>query len=233
MMERPEFFPFFRDIIDHEDCKNTEAIVYGYIYWLTRLKNERCTASNDTLAHLAKTTPGTVQQSLNTLEKAGFIRRIYQDNDPRSGRLEIIPLLVMGNRPISPDSQRVLAPANQNKSIERKHIYPALTARPAEVIEVKESSDLEGELGDSKSPRISGDKLKAYNELIAWSEKERGFAFPPTFKKKQYKAFKLANQNEITREQLVERWEEMSTDKFWQKNGYDWMDVFYSFSKKS
>lgn len=99
--------------------------------------------------------------------------------------------------------------------------------------EIRTDPDLTGESGDSKSLRISGDKKKAYDELIAWSEKERGFVFPPTFRTKQYKAFKLANQNGITRDQLMDRWNDMSTEKFWQKNGYDWLDVFNSFSKKS
>jgi len=95
-----------------------------------------------------------------------------------------------------------------------------------------EGSDLDGELGDSKSPRISGDKKKAYDELIAWSEHERGFKFPKTTIKKQYKAFKLANENDIKRERLIEMWEEMSTDKFWQKTGFDWMNVVQQCLKK-
>lgn len=104
----------------------------------------------------------------------------------------------------------------------------------AQSIEVRETldSDLERELGDSKSPRISGDKLKAYNELIAWSEQERGFLFPKTTKLKQYRAFKLANENGITRDQLIERWEDMASDKFWQKAGFDWMNVLQEIFKK-
>lgn len=124
-MERPEFIPFFKHVIDHDGCTNLDAIVYGYVYWLTRLKNEKCTASNETLANLAKTTPATVQQCLNNLEKSGFIRRLYEDDDARKGRKEILPLLVMAHRGISPSSQGVLAPANQNKSIKGEHINSA------------------------------------------------------------------------------------------------------------
>lgn len=97
---------------------------------------------------------------------------------------------------------------------------------------VKEDSSLKGDSGDSKSPRISGDKRKAYDELIAWSEKERGFPFPKIMKLKQYRAFKLANENEIPRANLIERWEDMSTDKFWQKVGFDWMNVVQELLKK-
>lgn len=104
-------------------------------------------------------------------------------------------------------------------------------AQPPELVEVR-VSDIEGEPGDSKSPRISGEKRKAYDELIAWSENERGFPFPKTTRLKQYRAFKLANQNELSRDQLIERWEEMSTKKFWQDNGYDWMNVVQDLLKK-
>lgn len=104
-------------------------------------------------------------------------------------------------------------------------------AQPIEVVEVKDSVLLE-DSGDSKSPRISGDKKKAYDELIAWAENERGFPFPKTAVLKQYRAFKLANQNEIPREHLIDRWEDMSTKKFWQENGWDWMNVVQDLIKK-
>lgn len=98
--------------------------------------------------------------------------------------------------------------------------------------ELKEVSDSEEEFKDSKSPKISGDKKKAYDELISWSEKERGFSFPKTTRIKQYRAFKLANQEGIKRDKLMERWEEMSVDKFWQRAGFDWMNVVQDILKK-
>lgn len=97
---------------------------------------------------------------------------------------------------------------------------------------VKEDSDSKEYSGDSKSPKLTESKKKAYDELIAWSEKERDFKFPKTAKLKQYRAFKIANQNEIPRAHLVERWEEMSGDKFWQGAGFDWMNVVQSLLKK-
>lgn len=105
-------------------------------------------------------------------------------------------------------------------------------ARPTEVVEVVHIPDPDGELGDSKSPRISGDKRKAYDELIAWSENERGFTFPKTSKLKQYRAFKLANENQISREHMIDKWEDLASDKFWQKVGFDWMNVVQELLKK-
>lgn len=122
-------------------------------------------------------------------------------------------------------------PAYHN--IYSKKEYSGLEDSPRpQIVEVSESSDLDGELGDSKSPRLSPDKRKAYDELIAWSENERGFEFPKTTRLVQYKAFKLANENQIPRERLMEMWEEMSCDKFWQKEGFDWMNVVHKCLKK-
>lgn len=104
--------------------------------------------------------------------------------------------------------------------------------RTIEITEEEVIETFEEDSGDSKSPRISGDKKKAYDELIAWSEHERGFAFPKTTKLKQYRAFKLANENGFTRDQLIDRWEKMSMDKFWQKVGFDWMNVVQELLKK-
>jgi len=165
--------------------------------------------------------------------------QIYKVNDiwklnveHYKGASESAPLSKGGDESAQGANERSKGGDERHTTKNNKTIKPSeLRSQTYEI--VGSPSDLVGELGDSKSPRISGDKKKAYDELIAWSEQERGFVFPPTFKTKQYKAFKLANQNEITREQLMERWSEMATEKFWQKNGFDWLDVFNSFSKKS
>lgn len=69
-----------------------DRILYGIIYWLTCLKNEKCFASNKTLAQLCKTTTGSIQNSLTRLEKQKYIKRIYADEQKKI-REEIIPLI--------------------------------------------------------------------------------------------------------------------------------------------
>lgn len=123
-------------------------------------------------------------------------------------------------------------PTRDNRIEEKRREENIADAVKTEKVYIQEISSFEGVSGDSKSPRISGDKRKAYDELIRWSEHERGFPFLKTHKVKQYRAFKIANDNELTREQLRERWEEMSTDEFWQKTGFDWMNVVSSFNTK-
>jgi hypothetical protein len=68
-------------------------MLYGAIYWLTKLKGERCTASNSTLGDLCGIKEGaSIRHSLLRLEKNGYIRREFSDQD-RKIRDEIIPLV--------------------------------------------------------------------------------------------------------------------------------------------
>lgn len=106
-----------------------DAVVFGYIYWLTKLKNEKCYASNATLASLAKTTAQVVGNSLTTLDRAGFITRRFKNDNPHQDRLEIICLLGFRKLRPSPTDEGTLHPqvkgvsptGEQNKSIELEH----------------------------------------------------------------------------------------------------------------
>lgn len=105
-----------------------DAVVFGYIYWLTKLKNEKCFASNATLASLAKTTAQVVGNSLTTLDRAGFITRRFKNDNPHHERLEIICLLGFRKVRVSPTGEGTLNPqvkgvsptGEQNKSIEEE-----------------------------------------------------------------------------------------------------------------
>lgn len=126
------------------------------------------------------------------------------------------------------DGGRNTRQATEETSAYYNNIYKKEVRADARIVEITLSS----EDSDEKRPRVSGDKRKAYDELIAWSERERGFPFLKTARLKQYAAFKIAGENGIPHKALVERWEEMSTDKFWQEKGYDWMNVVTSFNTK-
>jgi hypothetical protein len=92
----PAFILIPYQLLADERVKPLEEKLYGFIYWMTRLKNEKCTAGNDTLAALLKTTPAVVQNSLTNLEKRGYIRRTFKDRNRRV-RDEIIPLIDFNN----------------------------------------------------------------------------------------------------------------------------------------
>lgn len=142
-MERPEFTLNFTQVAHHPTCTKIDAEVYGYIYWFTKLRNVRCTASNETLARLVGTTPQTIQNSLTSLEGAGFIRRVYKNNNRNSTRLEILPLLTFGRVSPTDDSNyhlqmTQLSPTgDQSKSIEKEQILGA--EAPAPIREVSDT----------------------------------------------------------------------------------------------
>ena len=83
----------------------SDRILYGYIYWLQYLKNEKCTASNQTLAVLVKIDAGSVQNALNRLEERGYIERIYKD-PARRVRLEIKALVAFKHVPSNNGTRR-------------------------------------------------------------------------------------------------------------------------------
>lgn len=91
-MDRPEFIITFRAVAHHPKLLPADATVFGYIYWMTRLKNEKCYASNDTLAGLTGLSVSTVRNSLQRLEEFGFIKRLYDEKNT-THREEIQPLM--------------------------------------------------------------------------------------------------------------------------------------------
>jgi len=168
-MERPDFIPFFRQVIDHDTCTNLDAVLFGYIYWLTKLKNEKCYASNETLAELCKSTATSVQNSLTTLERAGFIRRMFKNNNPRESRLEIIPLL--GFTKLSPTGGRGYHPqvidlsptGDHSNSIKEEHINSAFEDEQRVIVSLKEEGEERATKSNAKYPHAK--------EVFAWFPK--------------------------------------------------------------
>lgn len=130
MIKLPDFIIIPYPLLEDKNITLIDERLYGIIYWFTRLKNEKCTASNTTLAELIKSTPRSVQNSLNLLEKKGFIKRHFKDKKSRH-RTEIealisyarpfvpyeppcVPLRTMGDSPL-----RTMG--DQNKNIDNKN----------------------------------------------------------------------------------------------------------------
>jgi DNA-binding Lrp family transcriptional regulator len=133
MIRLPDFIIIPYQLLDDERISLIDERLYGIIYWLTKLKNEQCIASNKTLADLVKTTSGTIQNSLTKLESLGYIKRIYKDREKKV-RKEIIVLVAFSR--VSPTSDtrvsltddtvslssdtRVSLSSDQNKNIYNK-----------------------------------------------------------------------------------------------------------------
>lgn len=92
MIKLPDFILIPYQLLEDDSISLIDERLYGIIYWFTKLKMEKCTASNKTLAELVKTTPTTIQNSLTKLESVGYIQRVFSDKSRRR-RKEIIPLI--------------------------------------------------------------------------------------------------------------------------------------------
>lgn len=81
---KPDFLHIPYQLIDDRELEQTDRLVYGLVYWFEHLRDGRCIASNVLLADLLHTTTRVIQNSLNTLEKRGYIEREYKDDQKRN-----------------------------------------------------------------------------------------------------------------------------------------------------
>lgn len=94
-MFTPDFLIIPYAIKAHEDLRPSDGDVYGVIYWFERLKDGKCTASNETIAEVACCGVRNVRGALDRLEKEGFVQRVYSD-EARTRRSEIKTLMHYG-----------------------------------------------------------------------------------------------------------------------------------------
>ena len=85
---KPDFLIIPYEIKMHPDLRPTDSDVYAVVYWFEKMKDGKCTASNETIAEVAVVEARSVRASLDRLERAGYIERIYADKK-RKIRMEI------------------------------------------------------------------------------------------------------------------------------------------------
>ena len=95
---KPDFLIIPYPLLEDDEIGEQEQKLYGVVYWFSRLKNEKCTASNITLAEIVRSSPKSISNSLNKLEERGYILRTYKDKQRRN-REEIIPLIAFSRVP--------------------------------------------------------------------------------------------------------------------------------------
>ncbi len=87
----PDFLQIPYKLVKDRTVSPMEKMVYGAVYFYSRMRGERCFASNAEIARLLVTTPNTIANSLSSLEEKGYIDRIYSDPGTKARRTEIIP----------------------------------------------------------------------------------------------------------------------------------------------
>lgn len=118
-----------------------------------------------------------------------------------------------------------------------------LTTNPTNMREYREDRhadefepSIDADTGESLAPtpkkKVAAHVMAQYREIIAWAEKRRGAPFPQKGYMKQLGALAEARASGIDPDRLTTRWIEMEGDEYWQKQGFDWMNVIRSFDKK-
>lgn len=69
-------------MLDH-DLQPLDSKVYATVYWLERLRDGKCFASNLTISKVVNSSSSGVRQSLYRLESKGYISMIYDENNHR------------------------------------------------------------------------------------------------------------------------------------------------------
>lgn len=80
----PDFLQIPFIVICDKKLQPLDKTIYGFIYWLEKLKDGRCFASNNYIANALGSSPTTVSNSLARLEKQGYIIRPKNEDNQRS-----------------------------------------------------------------------------------------------------------------------------------------------------
>lgn len=74
------------------DLQPLDPKVYSTIYWLERLRDGKCFASNLTIAKVLNSSSSGVRQSLYRLESKGYIAMNYDENNHRKGITTLVQM---------------------------------------------------------------------------------------------------------------------------------------------
>ena len=95
----PDFLVIPYQVIADSRLRPTDRLLYGVIYWLVKLKDGHCYASNSHFSNILQITPRAVRNGLMRLESCGYVRRVFDRHQPsRTKRDEIVPLVAFGRK---------------------------------------------------------------------------------------------------------------------------------------
>lgn len=88
----PDLFIIPGVVMLDPDLQPMDSKVYAAIYWLERLRDGRCYASNATIGKIVGSSSSGVNNSLNRLRKQGYIQCTYDDNNHRTGIITLVQM---------------------------------------------------------------------------------------------------------------------------------------------
>lgn len=139
MITKPDYIMVPRHLIGHKKLTPTDGLVYGVIYWSTKMQAQKCILSNQSIADTLGISKSAVEWGIVRLQRAGFVRSLI-DKRTRQ-RLELRPLVSFQRRYPSDNHQRggltTIRHNKKNKNtnkietnhIKRSKLFSALKAK--------------------------------------------------------------------------------------------------------
>lgn len=101
----PDFIQIPGVVLADEKLNTLDALIYGIIYWYTKLKLQRCVLKNQAISELLKCSVGSVANSITRLTKYGYVESIYE----RSTHIrELVPLVSYQKSTSSTDDEHFI-----------------------------------------------------------------------------------------------------------------------------
>lgn len=88
-LTKPDFIIIPTQVLGDKNLQPSDRVLFGFIYWMTKMALMKCVASNATLGDLAELSERTVRVGLERLEQQGYVDRIYSD-ELSHHRVEIV-----------------------------------------------------------------------------------------------------------------------------------------------
>jgi len=138
MNYKPDFLIKPYEVHACKGLRPSDSDVYAVVYWFERMRGEKCTASNATIAEVACLKERTIGASLERLEKHGFILRLYEDKE-RTRRKEIKTCVHMTKGAFQPEEKKTKKQIQEERAAEE-------AARLPEVFDEKTVEPTPGEI---------------------------------------------------------------------------------------
>lgn len=88
----PDLFIIPGVVMLDPELQPLDTKVYAAIYWLERLRDGRCYASNATIGKIVGSSASGVNNSLNRLRGQGYIQCTYNDKNQRTGIITLVQM---------------------------------------------------------------------------------------------------------------------------------------------
>lgn len=179
----PDYLTIPCVLINDKRMRPIDHLVYGLIYWYSKLKLEKCVASNGTIADLLSTHQSTIANSIGRLNKYGYVRILYDESISSNNRVrtEIIPLIVFAEvspngeggyrqmaKRVSPKSETGVSPYGEhNKNIDKKE-YIASSHEPIPLL----TEDTKQEEPAPHSKKLQGKTYSTIGYLTALTDSD-------------------------------------------------------------